>query len=242
MRITILDHLKSLSTKVLEFKPFIEWQSKLNALNQIETTEIIVSDVDLFGNRVGFVKAKAISKFKDTESHLPGIAFLRGGAVSILCILYPTEEKEEPRVILTQQVRIPVGSSMIELPAGMLDESGDFSGMAAQELKEECGIIIRSDQLLDLTGLAFDSEPWVYPSAGGCDEFVKLFLYQEKVPLANIIEMENRLGGLDEHGERIHLRVVKLSQVWKITRDVKAHSSLYLLDQLKKEGKIKKLE
>lgn len=234
-----MDHVKSLSVKVLEFKPFLEWQSKLKTLNTIETTEIIVSDVDLFGDRVGFVKAKAISTFKGTESQLPGIAFLRGGAVSILCILYPTEETQEPRVILTRQARIPVGSSgMIELPAGMLDASGDFSGMAAQELKEECGINIRSDQLVDLTEMAFDSEPWVYPSSGGCDEFVKLFLYQEKMPLANIIEMEDRLGGLYEHGERISLRVVKLSQVWKITRDVKAHCSLYLLDQLKKEGKI----
>lgn len=239
MRITFLEHLKSLSSKVIEFKPFIEWRSKLQALDHIDTTEIIVSDVDLFGDKIGFVKARAVSKLKETGSLLPGISFLRGGTVAILCILHPTEENQEPRVILTQQARLPVGSyNLIELPAGMLDESGDFSGIAAQELKEECGINIRSDQLIDLTDMAFDSEPWIYPSAGGCDEFIKLFLYRERIPLASILDMEDRIGGLVEHGERIHLRIVKLSQVWKLTRDAKAHCSLYLLDQLQKEGKI----
>ena len=90
-----------------------------------------------------------------------------------------------------------------------------------------------------ITALAFDSEQWMYPSAGGCDEFVKLFLYREKKPLTDILALENRLTGLIEHGERIHLRIVKLSQVWKITRDVKAHCSLYLLDQLQREGILK---
>ena len=116
----------------------------------------------------------------------------------------------------------------------MLDDSGDFVGVAAQELKEECGLLISKDDLIDMTLLAFGSdEPHVYPSAGGCDEFIKLFLYKKSMPLKDIIALQNKLGGLHEHGERIRLKLVKKTDLWKSTRDMKALASLALLDRLK---------
>jgi len=50
-------------------------------------------------------------------------------------------------------------------------------GKCAEELKEECGITLESDSLVDMTELAYGSN-WkgVYPSAGGCDEFLRLFV------------------------------------------------------------------
>jgi ADP-sugar diphosphatase len=42
--------------------------------------------------------------------------------------------------------------------------------------------VARSEQLVDLTGLAF-GEKWrgLMPSAGGCDEFIRLYLFQQEV-------------------------------------------------------------
>jgi hypothetical protein len=59
---------------------------------------------------------------------VPGIVFMRGGAVGILVIL-ECEGKEY--TILTYQARVPVGSSNVpEVPAGMLDTEGNFKGVA----------------------------------------------------------------------------------------------------------------
>jgi hypothetical protein len=49
------------------------------------------------------------------------------------------------------------------------------------------------------------------------------------MPLDEILAMQGRQGGLEEHGERITLKIVPLKDLWKSTRDVKALSSLALL-------------
>lgn len=50
-------------------------------------------------------------------------------------------------------------------------------GKCAEELKEECGITLDHNKLIDMTELAYgDQWDGVYPSAGGCDEFLRLFV------------------------------------------------------------------
>jgi diketogulonate reductase-like aldo/keto reductase len=50
--------------------------------------------------------------------------------------------------------------------------------------------------------------------------------------------MKGRLSGLRGHGEIITLQVVPFDDVWKVSADVQAMCSLFLLDRLRKEGKI----
>jgi ADP-sugar diphosphatase len=59
----------------------------------------------------------------------------------VLLILRASDDPEKgDRVIFTVQPRIPVPCiKMPELPAGMLDGSGSFSGTAAKEIEEETG-------------------------------------------------------------------------------------------------------
>ncbi len=76
---------------------------------------------------------------------VPGIVFLRGGAVAIL-VLLACEDKTF--ILLCRQPRVPVGSvSFPEIPAGMLDGDGKFAGVAAKELEEETGLIINEDEV-----------------------------------------------------------------------------------------------
>eukprot|EP01018_Ginkgo_biloba_P025944 Gb_41297 [translate_table: standard] len=99
--------------------------------NRCCLNKVLIQGVDMFGERVGFVKFKAEVVDKATGSKLPGIVFARGGAVAILMIL---ECDGESFVVLTEQARIPVGRTILELPAGMLDDDkGDFVGTAARE-------------------------------------------------------------------------------------------------------------
>ena len=40
------------------------------------------------------------------------------------------------KLLLVEQYRVPTQQTMIEAPAGMIDESGDFVGVAAKEIQE----------------------------------------------------------------------------------------------------------
>ncbi|CAO3639833.1 unnamed protein product [Mucor fragilis] len=123
-----------------------------------------VMNIDYFGyKKVSFVKFKADVSFKDTGKKAPGIVFMRGGAVSMLIIL--KAQDQNGKILLTLQPRIPIPHlSFPELPAGMLDGSGNFAGTAAKEIKEETGLEIKEDELVDMTDMAY-GDKWrgVYP-------------------------------------------------------------------------------
>jgi len=167
---------------------------------------------------------------------------MRGGAVAILVILKANEDGKE-YTVLTVQPRVPAGSAAFcEIPAGMLDGDGKFVGVAAKELKEETGLEIDSDKLISLTDLAFgDKAEGMFPSPGGCDEFIKLYLYRQTVDQDYINKLEGQLKGLVEEGETIVLRVIPLDQLWKTCPDAKSLSSLLLYNQLLKDKSIPSL-
>jgi len=142
-------------------------------------------------------------------------------------------------VVLTEQPRIPVPSlAFPEIPAGMLDGSGNFTGKASEEIKEEIGIIIQDQDLIDMTELAYGNQyKGAYPSPGGSDEFIRLCLCIKDMNTNDIKQLEGKLCGLRDHGESIVVRLIKLNELWKIP-DMKALSALSLYEALKKEGKV----
>ncbi|KAF9359124.1 hypothetical protein BGX34_008533 [Mortierella sp. NVP85] len=114
-----------------------------------------------------------------------------------------------------------------------------FMGKCAEELKEECGITLEHDKLIDMTELAYGSD-WkgVYPSAGGCDEFLRLFASTRDMEWNELQALEGRLGGLRDHGESITLSLVELKDAYKVAPDAKLLSALALFQALKADGKI----
>lgn len=229
--------------EVLEFPPFESWKASLESLPRslVTVNGIEVTAIDRFGSRIGFVKAKADVKWANDGKALPGITLLRGGSVAILFLIKDLEnERSEPMVLLTRQPRIPIGSiDFLELPAGMLDGSGSFAGVAATEVREETGIVLTEDELIDMTELALGKEGQeavVYPSPGACDETMRLFLAVKRLPLTEIESLKTRLTGLRDEGERISLTMVPLSKLWNATRDMKALSALTLYNGLATSG------
>ncbi len=83
------------------------------------------------------------------------------GAVAVLAV------DEQDRVLLIRQYRHPVGHSLWEIPAGLLDLDGEAPHVAAaRELAEETGY--EPQQLSTLVDLR--------PSPGGNDEVIRVYL------------------------------------------------------------------
>ncbi|CAG8729957.1 14859_t:CDS:2 [Gigaspora margarita] len=174
------------------------------------------------------IEVASILKFKPFEEW-----------VSTLSNKDPNDQVLKEHVVITYQPRLPVPSlNFPEIPAGMLDGSGNFTGKASEEIKEETGIEIRDQDLIDLTELAYgDKYRGAYPSPGGCDEFIRLCLCIKEMDHKEVKSLEGKLCGLRDHGESITVGLVELDYLWKIP-DMKALSALTLYDALKKNGKL----
>lgn len=191
--------------------------------------QIVIQNVDYFGQRVGFVKFKAEVIDEQTGSKLPGIVFARGGAVGILMLL---ECEGNKYAVVVEQARVPVGRTIMELPAGMLDDdSGDFVGTAAREVEEETGIEIKTSDLFDLTALLNESTGRkMFPSPGGSDEEITLFLHRSHVKKEVIDSLQGQETGLRAHGELIKVHVVPYDNLWRISPDSKVLAAIALYE------------
>lgn len=103
---------------------------------------------------------------RDEIDFSPGVRFEREyvrhtGAVAVLAL------DEQGRVLLIRQYRHPVGHTLWEIPAGLLDVDGEEPREAAlRELREEAGHDAeQAEVLVDLR-----------PSPGGSDEVIRIFL------------------------------------------------------------------
>lgn len=253
--------------ELLEFPAFKKWITRLQSNLALQANKdhefhaspyalrsITIQAVDRFGSRIGFLKLSAEIKNSSNES-LPGAIFLRGASVAMLVILRPDDlpkgSEDEKHVLLTVQPRVAAGSlRFVELPAGMVDD-GSFKGAAAKEIEEELGLRIPEDELINLSELAMqdvgegkgegkeDVPKAMFPSAGGCDEYIPIFLHEKRVPREQLKEWTGKLTGLRDEGEKITLKLVKLEDLWREgARDAKALGAWALWEGLKRSNKL----
>lgn len=134
----------------------------------------------------------------------------------------------------------------------MMDADNNFAGKAASEIEEELGLVIKEEELTCLTdkvaeirrekrkaegsGEERETLPFaMYPSAGGCDEYIKIFAHEKRVPRSQLQEWQGKLTGLRDEGEMITLKVVPLEDLWlEGGMDSKALAALTMYTQLKR--------
>ncbi|KAI7731055.1 hypothetical protein M8C21_014422 [Ambrosia artemisiifolia] len=213
----------------------IQSEKGLLADGSLSLSHVLIQGVDMFGKRVGFLKFKADVIDKETGQKVPGIVFARGPAVAVLILL---ESEGKTYTVLTEQVRVPVGRPVLELPAGMMDDNvGDIFGTALREVEEETGIQLKLDDMVDLTSFLDPSTGnKVIPSPGGCDEELSLLLYRGSVGADVIKQLQGKETGLREHGELIKVHVVPYDRLWRMTPDAKVLMSIAIYEMAKKEG------
>lgn len=252
--------------KLLEFKPFTNWLDAMQKSirgqcdpehpfhgkkERYSLKSIDIKAVEFFENctpsRIGFILMETVVQNHKDEKPLPGIVFLRGGSVAILMILRPEENPTERWVIMTEQPRIPAGSlTFFEIPAGMIDDAGTFVGAAATEIQEETNLTIPEHELVNMTQLALKNainveshlKKAMYPSPGGCDEYIVLFLWDRIMSRREIDELEGKLTGKRPY-EKIKVKLVKYEDLWREgARDAKTLAAWALYENLKKEGRL----
>ena len=132
--------------------------------------------------------------------------------------------------ILATQPRVPIGKFAIaELPAGMIDSSNNFAGVAAKEIEEETGLKIYSSNLQDLTNeYEYDR---VCPSCGECDEFMKFYYYEASMSDKDILNMKGKCTGAYDEDENIKALLVPFDRLAEKSPDRKTLTALYLYEQ-----------
>jgi hypothetical protein len=131
----------------------------------------------------------------------------------------------------------------------MLDDSDHFSGVAAKEIEQETGFKIPLSELIDMTKLALgDSDhsevslqSATYPSPGGCDEYIALFLWEKELDRQKIEDLRGRLTGERTQDEMITLHVKEYEALWRDgARDAKTLAAWALYEGLDRSGELEK--
>lgn len=205
-----------LLAKAIADPRFQDWLAAVD--DRYIVKSVRVQTVDMFGpTKVGFIKFSAEvydSKAKgDKVKTLPGIVFMRGGAVSIVMAL---KCNGKLKTILTVQPRIASGRfNFRECPAGMLDGSNNFGGTAAKELKEELGMVVTAEELIDLTS-HFGMPDGIFLSPGGSDETIRIFAVEREISEEELATYEGKATGALEEGEQITLEIADFDELLKL--------------------------
>eukprot|EP00762_Andalucia_godoyi_P002912 ANDGO_04080.mRNA.1 Nudix hydrolase 14 len=230
---------------------FQSWRDRIGRESRFKVKAIEFQSLDYFGTRVGFLKFKTTT-FGPDGTQVPGIVFMRGGAVCILVVLRAQDVEGTPRYsIVTAQPRIPASIFQFpEIPAGMLDDESDAASVARRELLEETGLDATASggRLVDLYDHFYGSHPsgrifqGIYPSPGGCDEFLKVFVYEAEMPLQQILQFDGKVTGCTHEGEQITLQVVRYEDLWRLCPEGCVLSTCFLYDKYEQEVRSTKCE
>lgn len=210
-----------------------DWLSSLDP--SLDLKSLTLQSVDRFSTgRIGFIKFNTTTLRNGTA--VPGICVLRGGSVALLLQIRDSETGEL-WTVLTRQPRVPTGRLLLEIPAGMLDGSGNVKGVAVKELEEECGLKAKPEDLVDLTELAYGPGTGIWTDCGLLDEKIRIFLWRTVMTHRQLTELNGKIGGDTPH-EQITLKLIRFEELWKATADGKALCALALLKALEEEGKL----
>jgi len=225
---------------VKRFKPFKDWCEKLGQDSKLKLKHIEFQNVDMFGpTRIGFLKFKAtvFQKEHSKNKPLPGIVFMRGPSMAVLMLV---KCGGELYAIMTRQPRLAVPTtSMAELPAGILNKDGNFQSEARDEITQTTGIIIDDKNFRNMTEMVYGTTfPGVYPSCGGSDEFIQLYLYQHPTELngGSLVEM---LGPKTlEKGKKLCVVPMTYENIITQSADTKTVCAVHLFEKLVQEEQI----
>jgi len=223
----VTPHLEAL----VKAPKFIYWVKNF----EFTLVSIEITDINMFGRSVGFYKGNAEAYDEAGAIIHSNIFFNRGGSTAILFIVKTClNGVEETLVPVAEQVRLPVGKRLCELPAGMKDdETGQVKGPILREIREEIpiGDLDENDPRIFSLGVP------IIPSGGGCDETVDLWCMEINISTEKYMELISDTFGNKQEHEEIKIKFLRYEDLIKLAprlEDAKLLSALYRYECLVK--------
>jgi hypothetical protein len=170
----------------------------------------------------------------------PGTLFVRGDAAAVMVVLHVDGADKRSYTLLVQQEGVPDSLAAIgEMPAGIIDEDGNFKGALAKDILEKAGMEIKLSDLVDVTEAIYkDGTPNMFPSCGA-KNFDKVFVLQERTTVEDLKKLETSLGEQSEGGLKLYLEPLENEET---TPDNPAHPAVGLYEKLMTSGAISELK
>ena len=146
--------------------------SKINKLNTLAETKFLNLYNAEYSNKGGNVKNWIIASRKEKEN-LEGV-YLNNKELQDDAVLIVPFHKEEEKIVVIRQFRVPINSYIYEMPAGLIDKGESPQTAITRELKEETGLdvieILKNTvkgQLFLSPGMTDESVTSVFCTCGG---------------------------------------------------------------------------
>ncbi|WP_337044044.1 NUDIX hydrolase [Emticicia sp. 17c] len=153
---------------------------------------------------------------------IPPICFMKGEVVSVLICLID-KATQDKYLLLVKQRRIAEGGFTYEHPAGMVDGTKTPLEIAVQEVREETGLSITEEQLIDVT-----PQKRVFPSTGTSDEAIYLYYCEIPMSIQEIDALHNKQMGTDYEFERITTHIMPFAEGHRLINNTNALLLSYL--------------
>ncbi|WP_302623726.1 NUDIX hydrolase [Clostridium sp. CAG:265] len=148
------------------------YMSKINKLTTLAETKFLNLYNAEYSNKGGNVKNWIIASRKEKEN-LEGV-YLNNKELQDDAVLIVPFHKEEEKIVVIRQFRVPINSYIYEMPAGLIDKGESPQTAITRELKEETGLdvieILKNTvkgQLFLSPGMTDESVTSVFCTCGG---------------------------------------------------------------------------
>lgn len=214
---------------VLESRIYREWQEA--SQKKFVVTKVHFSSVDFLrkGRQPLFIKLTATATLPDGRP-VHGIVLVRGNAVGILVVLRCEGQKY---LLLVRQPRFAIGEqASLEIPAGILDWTGDYRKVALSELKEEAQIDAEESELIDLMDFWYQGKSDGFAaSCGLLDERIRLYAIERDVTPEQLRAMDGKDQQYTEEIEWIRTEVLPYEEAARQFVDGKNLIALFLYER-----------
>ena len=214
---------------ILESRIFQEWLAATGA--KFKITKVHFTSVDFLSmlHHSLFIKLKSTAMLPDGRP-VHGIVLVRGNAVGVLVVLKCQGKKY---LLLVRQPRFAISEqASLEIPAGILDWTGDYRQVALSELEEEAEIKAQDAELIDIMDFWYQGKSEGFAaSCGLLDERIRLYAIEREVTPEQLKAMDGRDQQYTDEIEWIRTVVLPYEEAARQFIDGKNLIALFLYER-----------
>lgn len=221
---------------VLNSRIYTDWLAASE--KKFKVTKVHFASVDFLrkGRQPLFIKLEATAFLPDGRP-VHGIVLVRGNAVGVLIVL---RCEGKPYLLLVRQPRFAISEQdSLEIPAGILDWTGDYRKVVLSELEEEAQIKADDSELIDLMDFWYKGKSEGFAaSCGLLDERIRLYAIEREVTPEQLKAMDGKDQQYTEEIEWIRTEVLPYEEAAHQFIDGKNFIAMFLYERwLKSQGR-----